>query len=47
MVNFVKEFPEYLSIAGTLPVIPKDILQKINMTVKAIQIESEFKNLTL
>lgn len=47
MVQFIKEVPEYQSFASILPPAPIDILQKINTSVKAMQVESEFHNMTL
>lgn len=44
-IQFVKDMPEYQSFAPVLPFVPADILAKINNTVKAIDVERDFRDL--
>jgi hypothetical protein len=38
--------PEYQTFASILPVVPTDVLARINNAVKVIDVDKEFRDLT-
>lgn len=47
MILFVKDIPEYGSFASILPKVPTEILQIINVTVRSIDVDTEFRDMSL